>query len=108
MMFKKNKIRAWCAKAGFKQARELSSLNISGMYTHNIQVVYNRQNETADGLIDERLFFAADMDRERVFIGYLKKNMDVKDGVILNRNTSLLFEEYNEEKIYAILDKLIG
>ena len=107
VMFKKNIIRAWCAKEGFKRLKEVGQMQLSGAYTHNLEIVYHRQQESVQGLVEERLYCAADMERERVVFGYLKKNKDVRDGVLSNRNVSCLFEEYTQEHVEDLLDRLI-
>jgi hypothetical protein len=106
-MFKKNIIRSWCAKEGFKRAKDVGDISPSGAYTHHLQIVYHRRQQSALGLIEERLYFAADMDRERVVFGYLKKNSDVRDGVLLNRNVSCLFAKYTQEHVEDLLNTLI-
>lgn len=92
---------------GFKKDKSFDSYILDGDYSKNIQVVYCRKSFIKNANIVELLIFSSDMYKEVISIGYIGKNMDVRNGVYANHSTSISFSDLSENNLVKKLKKLI-
>tara|TARA_B100001769_G_C22020661_1_gene548441 strand:- start:206 stop:535 length:330 start_codon:yes stop_codon:yes gene_type:complete len=105
-MIKKNIIRTKMSSLGFRRDKKFDEFVIHGDYTKNIQIIYIRNKMIKNFNICEFLFFTTDMLGEKIVIGVLVKNNDIKDGVYVNRSVSIPIQAFSDIELDNALNKL--
>jgi len=92
---------------GFKHRRTEDQFTLRGEYARNLQFVYSREKPTADGVVIDLVYFAADMMGEKLVIGLYRENPQIENGIYANASRSLALDKFNRENLGKELDKLI-
>ncbi len=94
-------------RRGFRHRRTEDQFSVRGEYARNLQYVYSRETHTRDGCIIDLVYFAVDVQGEKLVIGLYRENPEIENGVYVNASRALSLTKFTSENVEWELDKLI-
>lgn len=100
-------IKSEMRKRGYKHRSAEDQFSVRGQYAQNLQYVYAKEHSTPSGLVVDLLYFAVDIQNEKLIMGLYRENMKIENGVLINASRSISLTDFSVDRVSRELDKLI-
>lgn len=102
-----NSMRKILAARGYRHCKSDEEFTRHGQHARNIQFVFSKEFQCDHGNVVDLVFLGADMDAERMVIGFFREDLSVEKGVLQNSSVSFPLASFSLDEFERQLDRLI-
>jgi hypothetical protein len=101
------KMKNALAERGYKHCAGDDNLSLHGEYARHMQYAFSKEILIGQNKVVDIIFLGADMQAEKVVIGFVRENVSIEKGVIENGSMSIPLGKFSIEEFEKQLDRLI-
>lgn len=106
MLFAKS-IKKVLAERGYRHCASDDELSVHGEYARNLQYAFSKEFENGGQKVVDIIFLAADLNAEKLVIGFFRENVAIENGMMQNSSASIPLAKFSIEEFEKQLDRLI-
>ena len=106
-MFFQQSMKKILAERGYKHCAHDEEVTQHGDYARNTQYAFSKEFVGSGDRVVDIVFLSADMNAEKMVIGFFRENVSIENGVLVNANTSIPLAKFSLEEFEKQLDRLI-
>ena len=106
MLFKPS-MKKLLAARGYHHSRDDDEFTLHGEYARNLQYAFSKEFVGPHEKIVDIIFLGADMVSEKLTIGFIRENVSIQNGILLNESVTIPFAKISHKELERQLDRMI-
>lgn len=106
-MFFQKSMKKILAQRGYKHRANDEEFTQHGDYARNMQYAFSKEFSGHGEKVVDIIFLGADLNAEKIVIGFFRENVSIENGIIENADTSIPLAKFSMAEFEKQLDRLI-
>ena len=106
-MFFQQSMKKILAERGYTHCVNDEELTQHGDYARNTQYAFSKEFAGPGDKVVDIVFLSADMNAEKLVIGFFRENVSIENGILVNTSASIPLAKFSLEEFEKKLDRLI-